>query len=1225
MPSKSEPEMGINSWFQDELYQQYKRDHAAVDESWKDVFESSPTGNGGVANSLANGGATAPGRPAAPVEPGAGEQLQPLRGVAGRIAENMAASVTVPLATSQRTIAVKVMDENRRIINQHRTLIGRAKVSYTHLIGWAIVKALQEIPGINHAYAEKDGQPFRLVRSQVNLGIAVDVAGKDGARSLLVPNIKNAGALNFQEYVTRFDELVARARSGKLTPDDFQGTTISLTNPGTVGTMASNPRLVSGQGAIIATGAIDYPAEFQGAADETRALLGISKVMTVTCTYDHRIIQGAESGMFLGKVQSLLDGGEGFYDEVFAHLKMPHHPVRWEKDRQPLLPGTGTRTAEIAKEAGIIQLINAYRVRGHLIADFDPLGSEPSYHPELDPETYGLTVWDLDREFLTGTLGEANGEAGHKPVATLREILETLRQTYCGKIGCEYMNIQVPDQKRWLQHRMEPQANSWPLDNEARTRILRNLVDAEEFEHFLHSRFVGQKRFALEGAESAMAIVEELLERASANDVHEVVIGMAHRGRLNFLANTVGKDVKQIFSEFEGELDPSSTQGSGDVKYHLGATGVRKRENGREIVVSMAPNPSHLEAVDPVVEGIVRPKQDRLGDTRRARVIPLLVHGDAAFAGQGVVAETLNLSQLDGYSTGGTIHLVINNQIGFTTLPDEARSTPYSTDVARGVQAPIFHVNGDDPEAAIRALQIAFDYRQQFKKDVVIDMICYRRHGHNEGDDPSYTQPILYRKIKEHPSVATLYGERLLREGVIGPGEAAVLRKAAAQRLSDAFDAVQKNAQQYELQELSAVPHEDLAGLTPRTAVNHQVVERVVRAITHFPETFRLHPKLRGFVERRRDAVAKDGPIDWAFGEALAFGTLALEGTPVRLSGQDSSRGTFSQRHLAFYDSENGRRYIPLQHISPDQARFDVYDSSLSEFAVLGFEFGYSVADPLTLVIWEAQFGDFANGAQIMIDNFIASAESKWGQPSGLVMLLPHGYEGQGPEHSSARIERYLTLCAENNLLVANCTTPAQYFHLLRRQMYGGPDRRGTRKPLVIFTPKSLLRHPLAVSRLQEFTAGGFSELLGDTTSIDPSRVSRVIFCSGKIYYDLLAGREQRKANHVSLVRVEQLYPFAASQARDLLARYPATAEVIWAQEEPRNMGPWRFMAEQFQPLLEASGRELRYVGRPDSASTASGSGKRHQQEQSEIVNDALTPGAISQTKRVRLVAKRKR
>jgi 2-oxoglutarate decarboxylase len=864
-------------------------------------------------------------------------------------------------------------------------------------------------------------------------------------------------------------------------------------------------------------------------------------------------------------------------------------------------------------------------VRGHIVANSDPLDLKPREHKDLDLEQYGLTIWDLDREFLTGSLGEAIGEGGPKPVATLREILETLRETYCGKIGCEYMNIQVPEQKQWLQRRMEPEANSWPLDRATRRRILKHIVLAEEFEHFLHSRFVGQKRFALEGGETAMAILEEILERAAAGNVHEVVMGMAHRGRLNILANVIGKDVKQIFSEFEGEIDPASTQGSGDVKYHLGATSVRKTEGGRDIVVSLSPNPSHLEAVDPVVEGIVRPKQDRLGDTARERVIPILIHGDAAFAGQGVVAETLNLSQLDGYSTGGTVHVIINNQIGFTTNPDESRSTPYSTDVARGVQAPIFHVNGDDPDAAIRVVQIAFDYRQQFKKDVVIDMICYRRHGHNEGDDPSYTQPIMYRKIKEHPPVSALYSERLVREGAVQMDEVQAMRKEIAQRLGEAHDAVKQRAERYELQELSAVTMDDFGGFCPRTAVNQQVLERVIRGITQFPENFHLHPKLRAFVDKRRDSIEKQAPIDWAFGEALAFGTLVLEGTPVRLSGQDSGRGTFSQRHLAFYDSETGHRYVPMEHIAPGQGAFDVVDSSLSEYAVLGFEFGYSLADPMSLVIWEAQFGDFANGAQIMIDQFISSSEQKWGQPSGLVMLLPHGYEGQGPEHSSARIERFLTLCAENNMLVCNCTTPAQYFHLLRRQMYGGPDRRGTRKPLVVFTPKSLLRHPRAVSAFRDFTSAGFNEIIDDQSVTDASAVSRVVFCSGKLYYDLLAAREERKAEHVALVRVEQLYPFESSKAREILSRYPAAGEVVWAQEEPRNMGAWRVIREQIQPLLDATRREVRYVGRPESASTASGSAKRHQQEAAEIANDALTPGAISQTRRVRLVARRKK
>ena len=1209
MPLKADPELGINSWLEDELYQQYLNDRTAVDESWKQLFENAPNGQAEI---------SAPAPTPAPAPSG----IQPLRGIAAKIAENMSASVTIPLATSQRVIPVKVMDENRRIINQHRTLLGKSKVSYTHLIGWAILKALEDFPGLNHAYTEAGGQPARVANTQINLGIAVDVAGKDGNRNLVVPNIKDAGRLDFARYVATFDSLVDRARKGKLSPSDFQGTTISLTNPGTVGTMSSSPRLMAGQGAIIAAGAIDYPAEYQGAAPETRSMLGISKVMSLSCTYDHRIIQGAESGMFLGKVQALLDGASGFYDEIFAHLKMPHQPVRWEPDRQVLLPGAGGRYAEIAKQAGVLQLINAYRVRGHLIADLDPLGGEPSYHPELDPVTYGLTIWDLDREFLTGSLGEAISEHGPKPVATLREILETLRQTYCGKIGCEYMNIQHPEQKRWLQQRMEPQSNNWPLDRETRVRILRHLVEAEEFEHFLHARFVGQKRFALEGAETAIPILQELLERAAAGNVHEVVMGMAHRGRLTVLTNVVGKPVAEIFAQFEGELDPASTQGSGDVKYHLGARGVYRSAEGREVLVSVSPNPSHLEAVDPVVEGIVRPTQDRLGDTRRERVIPLLIHGDAAFAGQGVVAETLNLSQLDGYCTGGTLHLIINNQIGFTTLPDEARSTPYSTDVARGVQAPIFHVNGDDPEAAIRVAQIAFDYRQQFKKDVVIDMFCYRRHGHNEADDPSYTQPILYRKIKEHASVATLYGELLVREGVLSADDVAGMRKRFAHGLSAAYDAAQ-TGKRFEVQELAAVPSGEIASFCPRTAVNKPTIDRVVRALTQFPENFHLHPKLRHFIERRHEVIDTGGPIDWAFAEALAFGTLALEGTPVRLSGQDSSRGTFSQRHLSFWDSETARKYTPLEHISPDQARFDVYDSSLSEYAVLGFEFGYSVADPLALVLWEAQFGDFANGAQILIDQFISSAESKWGQPSGLVLLLPHGFEGQGPEHSSARIERFLVLCAGDNIQLANCTTPAQYFHLLRRQMYGGADRRGVRKPLVIFTPKSLLRHPKVVSTVAELTGGGFHEVLADSEAIDSRQITRVIFCSGKIYYDLLAAREARQAHHVALVRVEQLYPFAAGDVHDALEHYPATAEAVWAQEEPRNMGARRYMEEQFQPLLAPSGRELRYVGRPESASPATGSGHRHQEEQAAIIEEAMSERPLAESRRVHLVSRR--
>ena len=1203
------PDFGVNSWLEDELYQQYLNDRRSIDDSWKHVFESN--GSNGAANgshpsAAAPHSAEALTVPVPEHRPVTGETLMPLRGAAARIAENMNASLSIPLATSQRVVPVKVIDENRRIINEHRVLTGKSKISYTHIIGWAIVKAIASNPTLNHAYAETQGQAFRAVREHVNIGIAVDVAGKDGTRALKVPNIKNAESLNFAEYMQAFDDIVARARNNKLAVEDFDGTTISLTNPGTVGTLGSVPRLMPGQGAIIATGTIDYPAEYRGAAEQMRALLGISKVMTVTCTYDHRVIQGAESGMFLGRLQELLEGQEGFYEQIFEDLKIPHKPVHWQLDRPVSIPGVrGAQIDEVAKEAAVLQLINAYRVRGHLIADFDPLGSEAVYHSELDPATYGLTIWDLDRQFLTGTLMSEEDEP--QKIATLREILETLRQTYCGKIGCEFMNIQIPEQKRWLQLRMEPTGNGWPLDQALRVRALERVIEAEEFEHFLHTRFVGHKRFSLEGAESAIVILDEILDRAANTGVHEAVMGMAHRGRLNVLANIVGKSMVQVFSEFEG-IDPDSTQGSGDVKYHLGASGVRKSTTGKEIVVSVAFNPSHLEAVDPVVEGIVRPKQDRLGDTQRERVIPILVHGDAAFAGQGVVAETLNLSQLEGYTTGGTIHLVINNQIGFTTNPDEARSTPYSTDVARMVQAPIFHVNGDDPEACLRVAQMAYDYRQRFKRDVVIDMFCYRRHGHNEADDPSYTQPILYRKIRQHPSVATLYSEALQRQSVVNAEQIQGMRKAVHDRLNQIYDAAKKNTERYQVQEFSEIDPEDMVAPTPNTAVERSTLERIIESITTFPAGFHVHPKLESFLKRRRD-VLQGAAMDWATAESLAFGSLVLERTPVRLSGQDSGRGTFSQRHLAQYDSETGDRYVPLQHLASNQARFDVYDSSLSEYAVMGFEFGYSVADPRTLVLWEAQFGDFANGAQIMIDQFIVSAEAKWSQPSGLVLLLPHGYEGQGPEHSSARIERFLILAADNNIQVVNASTPAQYFHLLRRQMHGGHDRRGVRKPLIVFTPKRMLRHPKAVSTLAELTTGAFREVIDDAAGIDTAAVNRIVFCTGQVYYDLLAAREERKANNVAIARLEQIYPFPAEELRELIARYPQTADVAWAQEEPRNMGAWRFVQEQLQPILDADERVqrvLQYVGRPASASPSAGSLKRHQQEHAELVGEAF-------------------
>jgi 2-oxoglutarate decarboxylase len=1206
MDSALEDQLGINSWFEEELRDQYRLDRSSVDESWKPIFDRNGDRNGSATytnGTSAPRAETLPAKPIAAAAPSDGEELVPLRGASARIAENMIASLSVPLATSQRVMPVKVIDENRRLLNHHRALTGASKISFTHLIGWAIVKSAEFVPVINTAFTEQDGQPFRIVRKHVNLGIAIDVAGKNGARSLVVPSIKSAETLTFSQFLQAFDDLVVRGRGGKLTPADFAGTTISLTNPGTVGTVASIPRLMVGQGAIIATGSMDYPAGVKGLSNDALAQLGVSKVMSVSCTYDHRIIQGAESGAFLGRLEDLLNGKEGFYDDIFFSLRVPYRAVSWEEDKPAAAPGM-VPASDIAKQAAVMQLIHAYRVRGHLIADLDPLSGGPAtYHPELDPLTYGLTVWDLDRQFLMGTLGLESGSDQQRH-GTLREILDQLRQTYCAKIGCEYMHIQSPEEKAWLQHHMEPTANNAPLSVDEKKQLFKDLTRAEEFEHFLHARFVGQKRFSLEGAETAIPILEEILDLAARDTAVEVVMGMAHRGRLTVLATCVGKPLPEIFSEFEGYSDPDSIQGSGDVKYHLGATNLRQTRSGADLIVSVAPNPSHLEAVDPVVVGIVRPKQDRLGDVERARVIPILIHGDAAFAGQGVVAETLNLSQLDGYATGGTVHLIINNQIGFTTMPTGARSSQYSTDVARMVQAPIFHVNGDDPESAERVARLAFRFRQEFKKDVVIDMVCYRRHGHNEGDDPGYTQPILYRKIKDHPSAATLYSNQLVREKVISKTDAEQLRKQEAERLARAFDAEKGKAAVPD--ELVDFGDDEAVALTVpgQSAVPIELLARVVDGSTRFPDTFTVHPKLRGFTDKRREAFERGGPIDWAFAETLAFGSLVIEGTPVRLSGQDSGRGTFSQRHLAFYDYENGSKYIPLKHLSPDQAPFDVFDSSLSEYAVVGFEFGYSVSDPLTLTLWEAQFGDFANGAQIMIDQFITTAEEKWGQSTGLVMLLPHGQEGQGPEHSSARLERFLTLAARNNIQVCNCTTPAQYFHLLRRQMRGGADMRGIRKPLIIFTPKSILRHPKAVSNFNQLTAGRFQEVLPGACSVDASQVTRLIFCSGKIYYDLLAKFDALKPATAAIFRMEQLYPLATDQLAAHLAAYPNAKEVVWVQEEPKNMGAWHFIQDEFPPLLGA--RQLRYVGRAENSSPATGSKKLHDAEQAQLVNEAF-------------------
>ncbi|NUP75400.1 MAG: multifunctional oxoglutarate decarboxylase/oxoglutarate dehydrogenase thiamine pyrophosphate-binding subunit/dihydrolipoyllysine-residue succinyltransferase subunit, partial [Sinomonas sp.] len=899
-----------------------------------------------------------------------------LRGPAKAIAANMITSLEVPTATTVRAVPAKLLMDNRIVINNHLTRVRGGKVSFTHLIGFAVIRALKLMPSMNVSYDVVDGKPVAVQHSHVNFGIAIDLPGKDGTRLLVVPNVKKAETMNFSEFWHTYEDLIKRARSGKLTADDYAGTTVSLTNPGGIGTVHSVPRLSKGQAAIVGVGALEYPAEFQGSSEKILALQAVGKIITLTSTYDHRVIQGAGSGEFLRIVHQLLLGEQGFYDEIFEALRIPYEPVRWSPDLQVNPEDT------INKVARIQQLIHAYRVRGHLMADTNPLEYVQRRHPDLDVLTYGLTLWDLDREWPTG------GFSG-KPKAKFRDILGVLRDAYCRTTGTEYMHLQEPAERKWFQDEIEHPYKK--PSREEQLRIVSRLNSAEAFETFLQTKFVGQKRFSLEGGESLIPMLDAILSEAAEDGLDEVGIGMAHRGRLNVLTNIAGKTYAQVFREFEGTQDPRSVQGSGDVKYHLGTEGTFTAENGKQTKVYLAANPSHLEAVDPVLEGIVRAKQDRLDAGEAFPVLPILVHGDAAFAGQGVVAETLNLSQLRGYRTGGTIHIIVNNQVGFTTSPSASRSSVYSTDVAKMVQAPIFHVNGDDPEAVVRVAQLAYRFRERFHKDVVIDLVCYRRRGHNEGDDPSMTQPLMYNLIEAKRSVRKLYTESLIGRGDITQEEAEQLLRDYQERLERVFaetHAAQTSPIPIVTSDLKAVSdlerpisqqQEDSSGERhpESTAITTEALARLGRAHLEIPDSFTIHPKLKQLLERR-EQMAREGGIDWGFGELAAFGSLVMEGVPVRLAGQDSRRGTFVQRHAVFHDRLTGAEWTPLANLSDTQAKLSIYDSSLSEYAALGFEYGYSVERPEALVLWEAQFGDFVNGAQTVIDEFISSAEQKW-------------------------------------------------------------------------------------------------------------------------------------------------------------------------------------------------------------------------------------------------------
>ncbi len=1140
---------------------------------------------------------------------GAQTQIKPITGASKKIVENMEQSLTVPTATSIRNVPVKVLEENRRIINDYLLSHGRSKVSFTHIIAWAIVKALKNYPQLNNGYGFIDNKPSRLENAGVNLGIAIDIEKKDGSRNLLVPNIKGGEKMNFAEFLAAYNETVKKARDGKLEIADFQGTTISLTNPGTLGTVASNPRLMSGQSAIIATGAIEYPAEYQAMTDGALSQIGISKVVTLTSTYDHRVIQGAESGLFLAKIHEFLVGKDDFYDEIFADLEINYSPLRWAQDYNPSLFGGDHFREQTVKQAKVLELINAYRIRGHLLADIDPLNMTSHHAAELDLENYSLTIWDLDREFITGGL---HG----KDVLTLREILYILRRAYCGKVGIEYRHIQSKDEKIWLREQIRQQfVDPEPLAAETQKQLLQKLIEAEQFEQFLHKKYLGQKRFSLEGTETVIPLLDQLIEEGSDRGVEEVFMGMAHRGRLNVLSNIVGDAEKgdmaeRIFTVFEGTLHPSFPADEGDVKYHQGATGSRKTRNGSNVKINLSSNPSHLEFVDAVVEGMARARQDELlegkNDVREAvndRVLPVLLHGDAAFSGQGIVMETLQLASLRGYRTGGTIHIVINNQIGFTTTPEASRSSIYSTDAAQITQIPIFHINGDSPEAALRVVKISLDYRQEFNKDVALDLVGFRRLGHNEGDEPSYTQPLMYARVKAHPGVRALYAQKLINDKIITEDEL----KQMTDTVIGKYEEILKRAKQIATDKpkrdtLPAQIEDEDGSRVLETAIKRETLQAVSEKISLIPDNFHINPKMVGQLARRAKMGTGETPMDWGFAEAIAFGSLVLEGIDVRLSGQDSGRGTFSQRHALMYDIQNGAVWCPLAELKSTEnpAYFDVFDSSLSEQGVLGFEYGYSVVAPDNLVMWEAQFGDFSNGAQVIIDQYIAASEDKWKQKCRLVMLLPHGYEGQGPEHSSARLERYLQLCAENNLQVCYPSTPAQYFHLLRRQV-----RQEIVRPLIVMTPKSLLRLPAANSSIEDLMNGGFQPVINDAKVSDKEKVKRIVLCSGKVFYDLDIGRTDVYDNRVAIVRVEQFYPFPAEKLKEVFAEYKNATQIFWTQEEPQNMGGWMFVEPRLREILPAN-VNLKYVGRSASASPATGSYAIHNLEQEKLVNDSL-------------------